>query len=86
MEAPPHLSGKTVVVGHTEQKAGEILDLGHLVCLDTYCREYGWLTALDLHSGTSWQANRWGALREAEESIADQRVVSSVLKHSLVGT
>ena len=33
----PHLSGKTVITGHTAQKDGEILDLGYLKCIDTYC-------------------------------------------------
>ncbi len=31
----PHVSGKTVIVGHTAQESGEILDLGYLKCLDT---------------------------------------------------
>jgi hypothetical protein len=30
-----HESGKVVIVGHTSQKNGEILDLGHLQCIDT---------------------------------------------------
>ncbi len=58
-----HQSGKTVVVGHTPQGTGEILDLGYLVCIDTYCFGGGWLTALDVESGTMWQANRDGELR-----------------------
>ncbi len=33
----PHYTGKVAVVGHTPQKRGEVLDLGHLVCIDTYC-------------------------------------------------
>lgn len=33
----PHVSGKTVVVGHTPQTGGEVLDLGFLLCTDTYC-------------------------------------------------
>ena len=33
----PHESGKTVIAGHTSQRSGEILDLGHLKCIDTYC-------------------------------------------------
>ncbi len=32
----PHLSAKTVIVGHSSQKGGEILDLGYLKCIDTY--------------------------------------------------
>jgi len=63
----PHHSGKTVVVGHTEQRDGEILDLGHVLCIDTYCHGYGWLTAVDVNSGKVWQASRWGALRDGED-------------------
>jgi len=80
----PHYSGKTVLVGYTEQKTCEILDIGHLICLDTYCREYGWLTAMDVLSGETWQANRWGALREDHESVENQRVAASYLKASSI--
>ena len=59
----PHLSGKIGVVGHTPQVNGEILDLGHLLCIDTYCYGGGWLTALDITSGNYWQANNVGELR-----------------------
>ena len=31
-----HQSGKIAVVGHTADKEGEILDVGHLICIDTY--------------------------------------------------
>jgi serine/threonine protein phosphatase 1 len=64
----PHFSGKTVVVGHTEQKDAEVLDLGFAKCIDTVCCKYGWLTALDLHSGEVWQASRWGMLRDPDEA------------------
>lgn len=59
----PHQSGKRVVLGHSSQKTGEILDLGHLVCIDTFCFGGGWLTALDVESGRVWQADRDGRLR-----------------------
>ena len=58
-----HVSGKTVVTGHSSQKNGEILDLGHIICIDTYCYGGGWLTAMDVASGEAWQANRLGELR-----------------------
>ena len=58
-----HHSGKTVIVGHTSQKSGEILDLGHIKCIDTRCYGGGWLTALDVHTGGVWQADRDGRLR-----------------------
>ncbi len=65
----PHVSGKTVVVGHTEQKNSEILDLGFALCIDTACWKYGWLTAIDVLSREYWQASRWGVLREEGETI-----------------
>ena len=60
----PHVSGKMAVVGHTSLKDGEILDLGHLVCIDTYCWGGGWLTAFDTTTGQMWQADREGRIRE----------------------
>lgn len=59
----PHCSGKTAIVGHTSQKSGEVLDVGHLKCIDTYCYGGGWLTALDVDSGQIWQADEMGRLR-----------------------
>ena len=61
---PRHRSGKTAIVGHTPQMEGEILDLGHLICIDTCCFAGGWLTALDVDTGQIWQADRLGRLRE----------------------
>jgi serine/threonine protein phosphatase 1 len=60
----PHASGKTVIVGHTSQKCGKILDLGYIKCIDTWCCGGGWLTALDVGSGRIWQADRDGRLRD----------------------
>jgi serine/threonine protein phosphatase 1 len=59
----PHLNGKIAVVGHTANKTGEIMDLGHLVCIDTYCYGGGWLTALDLCNGQIWQVSKEGQMR-----------------------
>jgi serine/threonine protein phosphatase 1 len=64
----PHISGKNVVVGHTEQKNAEILDLGFAMCIDTACWKYGWLTAIEVESRYYWQASRWGVLREEGET------------------
>ncbi len=58
-----HFSGKTVIAGHTSQKNGEILDLGHVKVIDTYCYGGGWLTALDVQTEEVWQADREGNLR-----------------------
>ena len=59
----PHVSGKKAVVGHTPQLTGEILDLGHVVCVDTFCFGSGWLTAYDVLSGDSWQVDKMGNVR-----------------------
>jgi serine/threonine protein phosphatase 1 len=59
----PHRSGKTVIVGHSAQEGGEVLDLGHIKCIDTDCYGGGWLTALDVDSSEVWQANQDGELR-----------------------
>jgi serine/threonine protein phosphatase 1 len=59
----PHVSGKSVITGHSAQKGGEILELGHLTCIDTYCYGGGWLTALDIESRQVWQASQEGKLR-----------------------
>ena len=60
----PHISGKTAIVGHTPQPTGQILDAGHLVCIDTWCFGQGYLTAYDVHSREIWQADKKGRLRE----------------------
>ena len=59
----PHENGKRAIVGHTSQKSGEILDLDHVVCLDTHCHGGGWLTAMDVQNGQVWQVDREGKPR-----------------------
>jgi serine/threonine protein phosphatase 1 len=61
----PHDSGKKVILGHSSQKSGEILDLGHLVCIDTFCHGGGWLSALDVGTGKVWQADQHGRMRSS---------------------
>lgn len=56
----PHYSGKTVVLGHTPQMSGRILNYGHVVCIDTGCGFGGCLTGLEIHSGQYWQVNEQG--------------------------
>jgi serine/threonine protein phosphatase 1 len=59
----PHFSGKTMVCGHTAQKSGVPLDLGHAVCIDTFVYGTGWLTGLEVRTGRLWQARQNGATR-----------------------
>jgi serine/threonine protein phosphatase 1 len=58
----PHCSGKTVILGHTPQPGGRILDLGFLKCIDTDCWRGGCLTALEVRTGRIWQTNQRGEL------------------------
>ena len=57
----PHISGKIAVLGHTPQP--DVLNLGHLICLDTGCCDGGWLSAMDVTSGQIWQVNEKGESR-----------------------
>lgn len=59
----PHVSGKTMVCGHTEQRSGRPLSLKHAICIDTWVYGDGWLTCLDVQSGEYWQANELGTTR-----------------------
>jgi serine/threonine protein phosphatase 1 len=62
--AVPHPSGKRVICGHTSQKDGCVLDLGHTICIDTFIYGGGWLTALDVDSLRFWQADERGRVRD----------------------
>lgn len=61
----PHPSGKILVCGHTPQRSGYPLNLGHTLCLDTAVCEGQWLTCLEVNSGDIWQANQQGHLRRS---------------------
>lgn len=62
----PHISGKIMICGHTSQRAGVPLHLGHAICLDTWVYGHGWLTCLEVDTGKIWQANQAGELRTAD--------------------
>lgn len=73
-EMQRHVSGKGVIVGHTEQRDGEVLDLGFAICIDTACWRYGWLTAIEPSTSDIWQASKWGVLRERGEETHRERL------------
>lgn len=62
----PHVSGKIMVCGHSSQKSGLPLNVGHAICIDTYAWGGGWLTALEVNSGQVWQANHLGQVQLAK--------------------
>lgn len=59
----PHDSGLTMICGHTTQRNGYPLDVGHAVCIDTWACGRGWLTCLDVDARFCWQANESGETR-----------------------
>ena len=58
-----HCSGKIMVCGHTIQESGLPRSNGHSICIDTWAYGDGWLSCLDVDSGTIWQANEAGDRR-----------------------
>ena len=66
----PHFSGKNVIVGHTPQTSGEVLDIGHTICIDTDCSRGGWLTGLEVGSGKVIQANQRSQVRNGMLNIS----------------
>ncbi|QDT90161.1 metallophosphoesterase family protein [Gimesia algae] len=64
-EPRPHVSGKTVILGHTP---GVIRDYGFCRCIDTGCGFGGQLTAMDVASNTSWQVTESGEVVASDHS------------------
>ena len=62
-DCKPHMSGKTVICGHSPQESGRPLDLGHTIAIDTFAFADLWLTCIDPDSGEYWQANEQGRTR-----------------------
>lgn len=58
-----HCSGKIMVCGHSAQRSGLPLNNGHSVCIDTWAHGGGWLSCLEVDSGSVWQANEAGDTR-----------------------
>ncbi len=56
--AHPHVSGRTMVCGHTAQRSGLPLILPHAICIDTWAVGEGWLTCYDVHAGAFLQTNQ----------------------------
>ncbi len=63
-EPQRHCSGKIMVCGHTPQKSGLPFNNSNAICIDTFAYGGGWLSCLDVESGTIWQANELGEKRK----------------------
>ena len=66
----PHISGKRVITGHTPQRDGVPRDIGHAVCIDTYCYGGGYVTCLDVTNDIVYQGNEAGEERNFPLSAA----------------
>ena len=64
----PHQNGKIMVCGHTSQRHGIPINIGHAICIDTCAYGGGWLTCLDTESGIYWQTNEDGDRRSGDIS------------------
>jgi len=61
-----HDCGKIMVCGHTTQKSGIPRSNGDAVCIDTFAYGDGWLSCMDVGTGTVWQSNENGDTRELQ--------------------
>jgi serine/threonine protein phosphatase 1 len=60
-----HVSGKTLICGHTKQRSGNPLVMPGTICIDTGAYDpNGWLTCLDVGTGEYWQTSQKGGLRQ----------------------
>lgn len=71
----PHISGKRVIVGHTPQPDGQVMDRGHLVCIDTYCFGFGYLTAYEIGGKAVIQADRHGHIKHSPMFVLQDKLL-----------
>ena len=65
LKAPiQHISGKTVICGHTSQRTGKVLDFGTTICIDTHAYAGQYLTCLDVNERRTWQVDLLGRVKE----------------------
>jgi serine/threonine protein phosphatase 1 len=73
-DAFPHVSGKTMICGHTAQKTGLPAVRPFAICIDTWVYGEGWLTCLELETGVIYQANEKGEQRSLK--LSELEVIS----------
>lgn len=86
IDSKPHPSGKVVICGHTPQRDGTPLNMGHAICIDTAACEGQWLTCLEVNSGQVWQANQQGQLRTSHIKDYYGLQKSTMVKRSNLGS
>ena len=71
--AASHLSGRTVICGHSSQETGRIADLGHTICIDTGITKGKYLTCIDLVDFNYVQASADGEILKGRLSDRAKR-------------
>lgn len=56
MSDAPHISGKTIICGHSEQQDGNVWQQPKLICIDTFAYGGGKLTALEIIDNQTMRA------------------------------
>lgn len=73
-----HCSGKIMVCGHTIQQSGLPVSNGNAICIDTWAYGDGWLSCLDVETGTIWQANEVGDRRSLTIGELEKEATSRI--------
>lgn len=79
-DAFPHVSGKKMICGHTAQKSGMPMIKPFAICIDTWAYGTGWLTCLDVGTGSITQANQAGEVRHLDINQLEQEPVTTTIK------
>ncbi|WP_227430714.1 metallophosphoesterase family protein [Psychrobacter sp. I-STPA6b] len=56
-----HISGKTIICGHSEQRDGQVKQQEGIICIDTFAYGCRVLTALQVETQTAWQVKSDGS-------------------------
>lgn len=72
--AAPHLSGKTIICGHSSQESGRIVDLSHTICIDTGITKGQNITCLNLDTFSFLQVS---TTLEVNSGILNARIAKA---------
>jgi len=75
----PHMSGKTIICGHTPTRNKEPEVKPFAICLDTHVFSHqGYLTCMELNSGEYWQTSDRGEARRGDIDLSQLKSNRSI--------
>ncbi|MDO5769288.1 MAG: metallophosphoesterase family protein [Psychrobacter sp.] len=77
-----HISGKTIICGHSEQRNGEVWQQDGLICIDTYAYGGGKLTALQILSVNHFVA--WQVAGQSSSQNSGQRTDQATCQRRMI--